>query len=86
MMNEQRPDPQADDELTVKEAAAYLHLMITHVLRLCERGTLGQPITTPDGPDWRIRRSELEAYAAQLQQPPPPRAVVRPPLDRDDAH
>ncbi len=59
-------DERDDDELTVPEAADYLHLMITRVMELCEDGTVGRPITTPNGTDWLIRRSELDAYAEQL--------------------
>lgn len=67
MDDDRTHNPRDDDELTVKEAAAYLHLMITRVLRLCEAGTFGREVMTPDGPDFRIRRADLDAYAAQLQ-------------------
>lgn len=84
MPEELRSPDAGDDELTVKEAATYLHLMITRVLRLCEAGTFGRLITTPDGLDYRIRRADVEAYAAQLQAAADADLASRPPWSDDD--
>ncbi len=65
-MDDQHTNGDNHDDLTVSEAADYLHLMITRVMALCEDGTFGRPIATANGTDWLIRRSELDAYAEQL--------------------
>jgi len=62
-MDNDHTNDQHDDELTVPEAADYLHLMITRVMELCEDGTFGRPIETPNGTDWLVRRADLDAYA-----------------------
>ena len=47
MDNDHTSDERDDDELTVPEAADYLHLMITRVMELCEDGTVRSPDCHP---------------------------------------
>ena len=65
-------------ELTLAEAADYLNVLVTHILLLCEGGEVGRVINTPTGPEWRIRRADLDAYierqAGMHMQPGTPTA------------
>ena len=55
-----------DNRLTTSEAAVSLGLEVSHVRRLCERGTLA---ATKRGRDWFIDKAAVEAYRNADRKP-----------------
>lgn len=53
------------DELTEAEAAEYLGTFVTRILRLRDAGAFGRSVDTAQGPTWRVRRTELDAWLEQ---------------------